>query len=118
MPVLLLRTGETSYELVVPRSFARSLHDWLVDCESEVIWFLAGQSRRSVIPNFGAAALNWCAATATIPGSSKSWPSRSTRRTEPKPMEGDRGFIARTSDFERDKHRKAPWHFRPGSLCV
>ncbi|WP_292643164.1 sarcosine oxidase subunit gamma [Mesorhizobium sp.] len=37
VPVLLLRTGETSCDLVVPRSFARSLHDWLVDCRSEAI---------------------------------------------------------------------------------
>ena len=31
VPVLLLRTGEASCDLVAPRSFARSLHDWLVD---------------------------------------------------------------------------------------
>jgi sarcosine oxidase subunit gamma len=31
VPVLLLRTGGTACDLIVPRSFARSLHDWLVD---------------------------------------------------------------------------------------
>ncbi|MER9139516.1 sarcosine oxidase subunit gamma [Mesorhizobium sp. M0830] len=31
VPVLLLRTGETSCDLVAPRSFARSLQDWLAD---------------------------------------------------------------------------------------
>ncbi|MER9296451.1 sarcosine oxidase subunit gamma [Mesorhizobium sp. M0621] len=31
VPVLLLRTGETSCDLFAPRSFARSLHDWLAD---------------------------------------------------------------------------------------
>ncbi|MER9332528.1 sarcosine oxidase subunit gamma [Mesorhizobium sp. M0293] len=31
VPVLLLRTGEISCDLVAPRSFARSLHDWLAD---------------------------------------------------------------------------------------
>jgi sarcosine oxidase subunit gamma len=40
VPVLLLRTGETTCELVVPRSFARSLHGWLVDSQSEAINFL------------------------------------------------------------------------------
>ncbi|MER8521717.1 MULTISPECIES: sarcosine oxidase subunit gamma [unclassified Mesorhizobium] len=29
VPVLFLRTGETACELIVPRSFARSLSDWL-----------------------------------------------------------------------------------------
>ncbi|ESZ53656.1 sarcosine oxidase subunit gamma family protein [Mesorhizobium sp. L103C131B0] len=31
VPVLLLRTGETTCELVVPRSFARSLSDWVAE---------------------------------------------------------------------------------------
>ncbi|TPN51538.1 sarcosine oxidase subunit gamma family protein [Mesorhizobium sp. B1-1-7] len=39
VPVLLLRTGETACELIVPRSFARSLHDWLVDSQSEAANF-------------------------------------------------------------------------------
>ncbi|MCP9231668.1 hypothetical protein NMG46_15595 [Mesorhizobium sp. LMG 17147] len=29
--VLFLRTGETACELIVPRSFARSLSDWIAD---------------------------------------------------------------------------------------
>jgi sarcosine oxidase subunit gamma len=31
VPVLFLRTGETECELIVPRSFARSILDWLED---------------------------------------------------------------------------------------
>ncbi|WP_214475625.1 sarcosine oxidase subunit gamma family protein [Mesorhizobium sp. dw_380] len=31
VPVLLLRTGEAACDLVVPRSFARSLSDWIAD---------------------------------------------------------------------------------------
>jgi len=31
VPVLLLRTGEASCELIVPRSFATSLSDWIAD---------------------------------------------------------------------------------------
>ncbi|ESY74930.1 sarcosine oxidase subunit gamma [Mesorhizobium sp. M0051] len=31
VPVLLIRTSETSCDLVAPRSFARSLQDWLAD---------------------------------------------------------------------------------------
>ncbi|MER9246769.1 sarcosine oxidase subunit gamma family protein [Mesorhizobium sp. M0590] len=31
VPVLFLRTGETACELIVPRSFARSLSDWIAD---------------------------------------------------------------------------------------
>ncbi|TIX40271.1 MAG: sarcosine oxidase subunit gamma, partial [Mesorhizobium sp.] len=31
VPVLFLRTGETACELLVPRSFARSLSDWIAD---------------------------------------------------------------------------------------
>ncbi|MER8799723.1 sarcosine oxidase subunit gamma [Mesorhizobium sp. M0998] len=31
VPVLFLRTGETACELIVPRSFSRSLSDWIAD---------------------------------------------------------------------------------------
>ncbi|AZO64291.1 MULTISPECIES: sarcosine oxidase subunit gamma family protein [unclassified Mesorhizobium] len=31
VPVLFLRTGETACELMVPRSFSRSLSDWIAD---------------------------------------------------------------------------------------
>jgi methylglutamate dehydrogenase subunit D len=31
MPVLFVRTGAVDYDLIVPRSFARSLSDWIVE---------------------------------------------------------------------------------------
>ena len=37
VPVLLLRTDEIACELIVQRSFARSLHGWLVDSQFEAI---------------------------------------------------------------------------------